>query len=294
MEKEYHLSGNPLRDDFRIYVNYVPVKGLALRRTAAAKFCKASKRELSLRREPSNSHDANAIMVMGSSKGWLGRTEKHLGYVPADYAAKLVALNLADLVRARLLKTYVGEDGFVEIEFQIVGPKDLYERFSPRKPRTPFSMDGQGAALARLDALTQFLLKAPVIGRDKIERLRKASFSRTFDIMSEEGKTYGEASGGPEFLNGAEGETQAHLQSIDNDLAAHIEIVETSCRSYFETGEIPAPYYPWRIVIILGKLKEKDRERNFLGAWCKHFPAGNGARYEQLRKRAQKLGAMLL
>ena len=53
---------------------------------------------------------------------------------------------------------------------------------------------------------------------------------------------------------------------------------------------MPAPYYPWRIAVILSKRKMKDRERDFLTGWCRHFALGIGRRYGALVKRAEKLG----
>jgi hypothetical protein len=217
-----------------------------------------------------------------------------LGYVPAEDAAKLVRLGLADSVRPRLMKTYLGTDGFVEIEIQIIGPKDLYRTFNPPPPPKAVSpaetVADDEAALERLDVLTLFLMGAAILTPQQIEKLRKARSRKTVSRMLETGESYGQASGAPDFLNQPEGDFRAHLLSIDNDLSAQVEIVDTSCRAFFETGEMPAPYYPWRIAVILGKAKMRDREREFLSAWCRHFAAGRGKRYDELVERAKKLG----
>ena len=56
----------------------------------------------------------------------------------------------------------------------------------------------------------------------------------------------------------------------------------------------PAPYYSHRIVVILSKQKEVEREKAFLAAWCKHFSeVGIGRRYADLVERARKKGAFL-
>ncbi|THK37386.1 hypothetical protein EHS39_14265 [Ensifer sp. MPMI2T] len=294
MHKQYHLADYPIPDGFQIYRDRVPVMGLTMRKADAAAFCKGTGKQLALEREPSNRHDPNAIRVMGSWKGWFSRKERMLGYVPAEEAAKLVQLGLAERVRPRLLKTYLGTDGFVEIEFQIIGPKDLYRTFSPTPPAksvTPveavFDIEG---TLARLDTLTAFLKDEPKLTAKQLEKLRKAHSRETVSRMLETGETYGQASGAPAFLSMPEADFRAHLRSIDNDLAVQLEIVDKACRSYFDTGEIPAPYYPWRIAVILSKLKMKEREREFLACWCRHFAHGIGARYGELVKRAERLG----
>lgn len=292
MHKQYHLEEYPMPEGFRIYRDRVPVMGVTMRKGDAAAFCKGSGKQLAFQREPDNRHDPNAIRIMGSWKGWFSRKEKMLGYVPAEDAAKLVRLGLADSVRPRLMKTYLGTDGFVEIEIQVIGPNELYRTFNPPPPATiptePAADDE--TALTRLDALSAFLKEAPILAPQQLEKRRKAQSRKTVSRMLETGETYGQASGAPNFLNQPEGDFRAHLQSIDNDLSAQLDIVDTACRSYFETGEVPAPYYPWRIAVILSKRKMKDRERDFLAGWCRHFALGIGGRYGELVKRAEKLG----
>lgn len=290
MHKQYHLQEYPMPESFRIYIDRVPIMGVALRRSDAAAFCKGSDRQLAFMREPDNQHDSNAIRIVGSWKGWFLRKEKVLGYVPAEDAAKLVRLGLADSVRPRLLKTYLGTDGFVEIEFQITGPKDLYRTFNPLPPDKEANPAEDQAALGRLDALTEFLKEAPILTSQQLKELSKANGRKTLSRMLATGETYGQASGAPDFLNQPESDFRVHLQSIDNDLSAQVDIVDAACRLYFKTGEVPAPYYPWRIAVILSKRKMKDRERDFLTSWCRHFAFGIGSRYGDLVNRAEKLG----
>ncbi|MCP8896372.1 HIRAN domain-containing protein [Shinella daejeonensis] len=295
MHKQYHLDEYPIPDGFRIYRDRVPVMGVTMRKADAAAFCKGSGKQVAFEREPNNRHDPNAIRIMGSWKGWFSRKEKMLGYVPAEDAVKLVRLGLADSVRPRLMKTYLGTDGFVEIEIQIIGPKHLYPTFNPPPPPKVVSpaesSADDAAALARLDTLTTFLKGEAIVTPQQLEKLRKAQSRKTVSRMMETGETYGQASGAPAFLNQPEGDFRAHLQSIDNDLSAQLDIVDKACRSYFETGEVPAPYYPWRIAVILSKAKMRDREREFLAAWCRHFAEGRGKRYGELVERANKLNA---
>ncbi len=55
----------------------------------------------------------------------------------------------------------------------------------------------------------------------------------------------------------------------------------------------PAPYYSYRIAVILSKQKEVEREKAFLAAWCKHFSeVGIGQRYADLVESARKKGAI--
>lgn len=296
MHKQYHLQEHPMPEGYRIYQDRVPIMGVPMRRADAAEFCRGSGKQLAFQREPDNRHDPNAIRIMGSWKGWFSRKEKMLGYVPAEDAAKLVQLGLAESVRPRLMKTYLGTDGFVEIEFQIVGPNDLYRTFNPppRRASTPAEAEPDDeTALARLDTLTAFLKEAPKFSCQQLDNLRKAQGRKTVSRMLATGEKYGQASDAPSFLSLPEDEFRAHLQSIDNELSAQLVIVDKACRSYFDTGEVPAPYYPWRIAVILNKRRMKDREREFLAGWCRHFGISGGRRYEELVKRAKKLGVQV-
>lgn len=46
----------------------------------------------------------------------------HVGYVPANIAKQITNLSTEEC-KARLLKTYLGDSGYVEILFQMLGPK---------------------------------------------------------------------------------------------------------------------------------------------------------------------------
>lgn len=142
----------------------------------------------------------------------------------------------------------------------------------------------------RLVALVGHLNKMKPLSCSEVDKLWKAKSNKTITRMMETGESYGETEGAPDFLNQPQSEFRESLRSIDNDLGAQIEIVDAACRAYFTTGETPAPYYAWRIVIILSRAKKKDHERAFLAAWCRHFANGNGARYRDLLVRAQKRG----
>lgn len=130
--KEFHLQGQPIPADMRIYEPRLEVMGLSLRKSDGAAFCKGKNRTLSFRPEPNNKHDPNAIAVVANWKGWIFSKQAPLGYVPREVAARLSETQLTRSVHPRLLKTYVGRDGFVDIEYQIIGPSSEYGRYNPR------------------------------------------------------------------------------------------------------------------------------------------------------------------
>jgi len=120
----YHLLDQPIPDGYRIYADRVEVAGIANYRRDAQIFISAGKKWVELQRDPDNAYDQNAIKVIGCKKGFFGTKRLMLGYVPRDIAKVMVDGGVFELISARLLKTYLGNDGFVEVMFQIVGPKD--------------------------------------------------------------------------------------------------------------------------------------------------------------------------
>ncbi|GEC56672.1 hypothetical protein ABIF38_008848 [Bradyrhizobium japonicum] len=107
--------------------------------------------------------------------------------------------------------------------------------------------------------------------------------------MLASGESCNQASSGPAFLSLSEGEFGHHLKAIDNNLGEQTAIVADAFSKYLKMGEVPAPYYPWRIAIILRREKRFDLEKLFLAAWCGHFSDGNGVRCAQLADRLRKL-----
>ena len=144
-----------------------------------------------------------------------------------------------------------------------------------------------------LDALLDQLVAAPVYSEQQLKDLwekdkvrRRAAIERMFD----EGVSYGVATGTPAFLNQPEDQFFAYLKKIDNELDEQVKIVGEAFTDYLKTGEHPAPYYAWRIAIILRKAKMKEKEKEFLTAWCRHFAKTKGNRYEAIAARAAKMG----
>ena len=142
--------------------------------------------------------------------------------------------------------------------------------------------------LLRLDQLILALETAPVLSEEEAVLRHKAFFRPLFMEMLKTGKRYGELSGTLGHL--VRPDVKEYLRSIDNDLLRQIEITNESVQSWFRNGEKLAPYYPWRITVILRKNKLFSYEKKFLAAYCRHFYGIVGGRYESLSERAEKLG----
>jgi len=131
-----HLERYPIPEGFQIYERMLSVTGISFRRKDAAAFAKGKKLWLEFEREPGNKYDPNAIKLIGCSKRFLGVKRRFIGYIPKETSKLIVERNYIDKVLPRLDRTYVGYDDFVEIRFQIIGPKgekDNFYQFSNNK-----------------------------------------------------------------------------------------------------------------------------------------------------------------
>lgn len=133
MQKEYWPGDCSYPDTHRIYEERLSIAGVHHYRDDAASFCRSREKSIYLQLDAANAYDKNAIKIMGRWKGFWGIKIKIIGYVDAVTAAKIAALNLQNEIFPRLLKTYVGHDDYVEILYQIVGPKDRYKEYNPPK-----------------------------------------------------------------------------------------------------------------------------------------------------------------
>ncbi len=123
----------PIPEGFQIFNGRLAVAGVEHRRDDAIRFAGASDQTLALERESDNTHDANAIKIIGVSRG----TRCFIGYVPKEVAEQIVGSGLVDAVQPRLERIWRTDNGFVDVTFQIVGPKDKraqYEDFLNNKP----------------------------------------------------------------------------------------------------------------------------------------------------------------
>lgn len=154
----------------------------------------------------------------------------------------------------------------------------------------------------RLLGLIQTLQHEAPVSIAEARRRHKAFSTAVMDRMFQDGITYGQASSavlGPgqnplEHLNQDQNAVQAHLRSIDNDLGAQLAILEAAFSLWFSIGEVVAPYYAWRVALILRKAKRHDLELKWLSAWCRHFGPEEywgGQRFKALADRFQSMSA---
>jgi hypothetical protein len=147
---------------------------------------------------------------------------------------------------------------------------------------------------AKLEALIARLNDtSPLTAKDeaKLDERRHAFLRAATLRMIERGETSGKATGDLAIYNQTEESFRAELRNTDNDLGEQIARFNVGLDRWFEFGETHPPYFPWRVAIILSKSGEKEKEREFLAAYCRHFSDRRGNRDEMIVARAEKRGA---
>lgn len=229
---------------------------------------------------------ANPDLKITALRRPLAKIESHLKQIDWQVAQYRI-----DGVAEKLIKQTAQHQGKL-LELRDKVAERISDLEAARKPRkSPISASTLSAGLAKtVDELIQEFNDTPVMSdaeRDKLYReFSKNALSRMLNYQ----QTFGEASEAPEFLNQEEDSFRQFMKTADQDLQWQCETVATSFCRYRKSGEVPAPHYPMRIAILLSKAKDFNRERQFLAAWCKHFPTGNGTTYAALVKRAKKTG----
>ena len=116
---------SPIPRDYQIFAKNIQVAGIQYRKAEAIKFAKDTGQELVLEKEVGNEHDPNPIKLIGVS----GANNYFIGYLPKDLSNQIAKTGLYDVVKVRLLRIFQGKNDFIDIDYQIVGPKIDKKKF---------------------------------------------------------------------------------------------------------------------------------------------------------------------
>jgi hypothetical protein len=114
-------------EDHQIYYTQFEVEGEPYRRDSLKALMKLKDQYLRLEAEPSNSHDRNAIKVIGVGKGWFREKSLHIGYIPAVMAAEIAKKKGAiELLFPRLRMI---DQRFDRVVMELTGPQGRKKAF---------------------------------------------------------------------------------------------------------------------------------------------------------------------
>lgn len=180
------------------------VAGIQYHRDNAQAFIRAIPICLALERDCSNEYDANAIKVIGISAN---ECEYMIGYVPADYARRIVDSETLNDINAALNMAKISANGFTLVEISLYGKSGLrrfiedpgvlaideeraVEQKKDEENHAYFNKDGAVEGGAQAAPLTDDARELENAGKylDAIElyrnRLRKDSSSEIYDRIS--------------------------------------------------------------------------------------------------------------
>lgn len=115
----------PIPAGYQIFEKNLPVAGIQFRKIDAISFAKSSGQELGLERQSNNEHDPNAIKLIGIS----GSTRYFIGSLPKELSKQIILTGLYESVKPRLVRIYIGQNDFLDIQYQIIGPKTEKKNF---------------------------------------------------------------------------------------------------------------------------------------------------------------------
>ena len=119
----------PIPVGFQIYMPGIMLAGITFRKQDALAFAHSRDQTIELQREGDNSHDSNAIQVYGVCS----RGREFIGYVPKTDAAYIARSGMFAELQSRIDRIYLSftnpRDPYLEIRFQIIGPKGRKPEF---------------------------------------------------------------------------------------------------------------------------------------------------------------------
>ena len=124
-------------DDFQIFEQRVPVAGLHYRKGTVLKFANCKKPYLVFERELDNQYDPNAIKIIGLDKVLFNIKIGLLGYVPRDLAKQIVESGYYSRVFPRISYFPAPKDKYLDLYFDLLGPKGEKDAFHKKLPPTP-------------------------------------------------------------------------------------------------------------------------------------------------------------
>ena len=150
-------------------------------------------------------------------------------------------------------------------------------------------MDLSPDSIKAIDGLISKFNALPVLTKADLERKEQNYRDDTWRRLLN-GEEYHEAIETPSMYRQSRELFQTTIQDTNNNLEWQCATVSVAFDRYERIAETPAPYFAWRIAVILRKAKDSERELAFLKAWCRHFKnAKNGRRFDDLVDRLVKL-----
>jgi len=120
-----HYFKIPIPDGYRIFYSEMDVAGAVFRMKAIKKAFSGKSLNLSIVPEPKNKHDKNALKVVATIKGFFGKKNLHIGYIPREIAADIADKPYTNIL-PRPKEIWIGDQGGLKIVIDLLGKKEAY------------------------------------------------------------------------------------------------------------------------------------------------------------------------
>jgi hypothetical protein len=251
--------------------------------------------------EPTNAYDPNARKVV--INGAL------VGYIPRDQAERLrdqtqvverpnATLEVAAQITGGWRTNQHDEGSFgVKLGIPVRGDINfagiVRPAPAPKPPRAPTakivltSEEVQGVEIL-IERLNSTPLVTPEEAAGRYRKFANSGATR----MNSTGVSHGVASEAPDHLTQGEEHFRSEMARMNDLVLEQVRIFQHGLDQWFDHGQTFAPYYPYRIAVLLRKAGRRDLEESFLRAYVRHFGTWTtgGSRYAQILERASKMG----
>jgi len=251
--------------------------------------------------EPTNAYDPNALKVM--INGAL------VGYIPRDQALRLreqaeavdrpnATLEVAAQITGGWRTNQHDEGSFgVKLGIPLRGDINFAGVVRPASPAKPPRAPTAKIVLSPeeiqgVEILIERLNKTHFLPPEEAERRHRKFAKSTTARMISTGISYGVASEGPNHLTQGEEHFRSEMVRMNDLVLEQVRIFQQGLDQWFELGVPFAPYYPYRIAVILRKAKRRDLEERFLRAYVRHFRTWTtgGSQFTEILERAANMG----
>lgn len=116
-------------DGYRILEREFEIAGIQHHKEAFFKIIKKGNMSFGMKQDTKNKHDANAITVTASRKGFFGKKEAAIGFIPALMAGQIADAKVFNDLILRPKAVYIGDDGYVDFKVDILVLKESFEKY---------------------------------------------------------------------------------------------------------------------------------------------------------------------
>lgn len=117
MIKKFYLNQSKIPKGYEIYEPRLEVMGVNRADDSVNFVANLDEACLEFEKDPNNAFDKNAIKIIGLC----GSARYFIGFVPKETSRLIIEGGFWGRVTPRLIKIFRGEDGFIEILFQVIG-----------------------------------------------------------------------------------------------------------------------------------------------------------------------------